>query len=202
MAVRLKAKKKEQAIKSTAPFYHQQLNGSGEQRSIIPVVLLQAGFLHCQKACCFCCCWQIDLQANAEVLFFKGHYLSSSEQGARCMGTRLQEIIPHVKKKWRKFLFLISVWFFDFFLSGASEMCLTAKKPTGSPAEEDQYLNSAVVGQHVGVYKIKWGLKLISNSPWKSLQVSWDETERWSRAMQSRWPPPRLLHIIIFVSPN
>lgn len=35
----------------------------------------------------------------------------------------------------------------------------------GSPAKEDQYLNCAVVGQHVRVYKIKWGLKLIPSSP-------------------------------------
>ncbi len=38
VAIQVKAKKKKklsQAIKSTAPFYHQQLNGSGEQQSII-----------------------------------------------------------------------------------------------------------------------------------------------------------------------
>lgn len=59
-------------------------------------------------------------------------------------------------------------------------MCLTTKKRPGSPATEDQYLNYVVVGQHVRVYKIKWGLKLISSSPWKKSTgiPKWDGEEK------------------------
>lgn len=91
-------KKPSQAIKSTAPFYHQQLNGSGEQQSIITVLLVlpQACFRHCQKAR-----WQIDLQTNTQILFFKRSLsvfvgAASTTHGSQVWG----EMIPHVREKF------------------------------------------------------------------------------------------------------
>lgn len=99
--------------------------------------------------------------------FSKGHYLSSSEQLAGCTGTKFQGMIPHIKQTPEAPppapFFILSHY---FLFNGCSRTaCLTAAPHPGSPAEEDQYLNCAVVGQHVRLYKIKWGLKLIPSSP-------------------------------------
>lgn len=74
-------------------------------------------------------------------------------------------------------------------------VCLTTKRYPGSHAEENQYLNYAVVGQHVWVYKIKWGLKLISNSPWKKSTgiLKWNWELKLSVGGR-QWPPPGHLH--------
>lgn len=190
-----KKKKPSQAIKSTAPFYHQQLNGSGEQQSIITVllVLLQACFRHCQKAR-----RQIDLQTNAQILFFKRSLsvfvgAASTMHGSQVWGndsSRQEEVsLPSPPPPGLSVSFLKDALVLLF---------LTTKRHPGSPAKEDQYLNYAVVGQHVRVYKIKWALKLISSSPWKSLQVFRNETKMPQRGADLR--SGRL--VIVFVSPN
>lgn len=157
-------------------------------------------FLHSQKACCFCCCWQIDLQANTEVLFFKRSLSVFIRAAGSLHGNQVwkgkKKKKSHTKTIWKiSFLHLILILrLFIFLCFSKGCICaahLTTKKHPGSPAEENQYLNYAVVGQHVWVYKIKWGLKLISNSPWRSLQVFWNETERRSSATERQWPPPR-----------
>lgn len=200
-----------QAIKSIAPFYHQRINDSGEQQSIIIVVLLQARSFHCQKARCFRCCWQIDLQANTEVLFFQKVIIclhQSSRPVAWKPGWRKNSFIKIKNKKvWEIYfphlLLILDLFINYFFPKGCiCAKCLTTKRYPGSPAEENQYLNYAVVGQHVWVYKIKWGLKLISNSPWKSLQVFWNETESWSWASEGGSDLRPGIFIIVFVSPN
>lgn len=141
-------------------------------------MLLQACFPRRQKARC---CWQIDLQTNSEVLFFKRSLSVFIGAAAALHGNGAA---PRIKPAWEVF----------FFFKGCRDAaCLTTKRHPGSPAKEDQYLNYAVVGQHVRVYKIKWGLKLISSSPWKSLQVFINETRRRSAA-ERRWPPPRHIH--------
>lgn len=160
-------------------------------KALLPLLLvLLQSCLHCQKSrCCCCCCWQIDLQANTEILFFK-RSLSVFIGAAGAL---------HGNQVWGNYSsyhssFFPRFWSHYLIFNGCNcTVCLTTKRHPGSPAKEDQYLNYAVVGQHVRAYKIKWGLKLISSSPWKSLQVFWNETKRRSAA-ERRWPPPRQIH--------
>lgn len=157
---------------------------------LLLLVLLQGCFLRRWKT--RCCCWQIDLQANAEILFFERSLSVFIGAGSSLVAWEpsLRKSFP-TSNKPNKFLFFFTFPFLIF--KGCNcTVCLTIRRHPGSPAAEDQYLNYAVVGQHVWVYKIKWGLKLISSSPWKSLQVFSNETKR--SAAERRWPPPRQIH--------
>ena len=200
-----KKKKLSQAIKSTAPFYHQRLNGSGEQQSIItasPCAPAKPDSLHCQKTRC-CCCWQIDLQANAEILFFKRSLSVFIGAAGALHGNQVWGNYFSYQTGLRSFLsppfwshyFSCFVFFCLFFLSDASAQSVWLPRGTlGHPPEKINIWTMLLWGQHVRVYKIKWGLKLISSSPWKSLQVLGNETTRRRSAAEGRWPPPRQIH--------
>lgn len=115
------------------------------------------------------------------------------------MGTKFEGIISHIKRASEvSFLLrsdLIILVVFLFFLSDASAQSVWLPRGTpGHPPEKINIWTMLLWGQHVRVYKIKWGLKLISSSPWKSLQVLGNETTRRRSAAEGRWPPPRQIH--------
>lgn len=191
-------------LKALHLFITSRLNGGGEQQSIItvsprtsckPVFPPPPGNT------------LLTNRSPGKFCFSKGHYLSSSEQLAGCMGTKFEGIISHIKQAWEVHFFPPSCIFFKtsfrflFFLKDATVRCVW--RPRGTLGHPLKKINIWTMLLWVSMYGC---IKL--NGPWNWFQVLLEKVYRYSEMKPGGEAPQRGadLHtgrfIIVFVSPN
>ena len=189
-------------------------------KALLPLllVLLQACFLHRQKTrCCCCCrcrrcCWQIDLQANAEILFFKRSLsvfigAAGALHGNRVWGNLFLIWNGEVSLALSLFLSLsLSLptsffWSHYFILKDATVQSVWLPRGTlGHPLKKINIWTMLLWVSMYGCIKL--------NGAWNWFQVLLEKVYRYSEMKRRGEVPQRGddLHpgrfIIVFVSPN